>query len=380
MYEKELNFADISLEERIEYLKEKTGLTDAETDLIKNGTGLDVEKAQIMTEQVIGTYGLPYSIAPGFMINGKEMVVPMVGEEPYVTKSTTSGAVLAKKNGGFITSNTGSVMIGQVQVTGCSNPYTAKLQVIEHKQEIIEIANACDPVLVSFGGGCFDVEPRVLDSRIGAMLVVHLIINVKDAMGAQAINAMAEAVSKKIEEITGGKVNIKVLSNLATYRIVRSRVKISKESLGGEQNVDKFVSAWAFADADQYRATTHNKGVMNGIIPVVVATGNDTRAVESGVHSYACLSGKYKPITTWEKDVNGDLQGMIEIPMAVGIVGGTTKLHPTAQLSLKIMDIHSAQELAEVIASVGLAANLGVLYSLVTVGLRGDFDAARENK
>ena len=192
------------------------------------------------------------------------------------------------------------------------------------------------------------------------------------------INAMAEAAAPVLEKITGGKANLKVLSNLAIYRLVRSRVSVKKEDLGGEQNVDKFVSAWNFANSNQFRATTHNKGVMNGIIPVVVATGNDTRAVESGVHSYACYGEKYRPITIWEKNCNGDLEGMIEIPMAVGIVGGTTRMHPLAQLSLKMMDIHSAAELAEVIATTGLAANLGVLYSLVTVGLHGDFDAARK--
>ena len=378
MKDQELAFSKITLEERLQYVKDHTSLSGEDLSLIQGGQALGVHDAEKMVEQVIGTYALPYCVAPGFLINGKERCVPMAGEEPYVPSSTTNGALLAKKNGGFTASNTGSIMIGQVQIAGVADPCTAKLKVLENKEEIIAIANEADPVLVSLGGGCTDIDPRIVDARTGILLVVHLIIDVKDAMGAHAINTMAEAVADKLEEITGGKANLKVLSNLAIYRLVRSRVTINKDHLGGEQNVDKIVSAFAFAEADQFRATTHNKGVMNGMIPVVVATGNDTRAVESGVHSYACYSGKYRPITTWEKNANGDLAGMIEVPMAVGIVGGTTKLHPMAQLSLKMMDVHSAQELAEIIASVGLAANLGVLQSLVTTGLRGDFDAARK--
>lgn len=378
MFDQEFLFSKMSIEERINYLKEHSPLTDDDLKLIHDGNGLTLPVASSMIENVIGIYSLPYSIAPGFLINGKELSVPMVGEEPYVPSSTSNGALLAKKNGGFIASNTGSVMIGQVQLSCISNPYTAKLNILENKREIIEIANRVDPVLISFGGGCIDVEAYIRDSPMETFLVVHLIINVKDAMGAQAINAMTEAVSNKLEELSGGIANIKVLSNLAIYRIVRSRVKIKKEDIGGEACVDKIVSAWEFARADQFRATTHNKGVMNGIIPVVIATGNDTRAVESGVHSYACYGGKYKPVTTWEKNNDGDLEGMIEVPMAVGIVGGTTKIHPLAQLSLKLMDVHSATELAEIIASVGLAANLGVLHSLVTAGLYGDFNAARK--
>ncbi len=369
---------NMTLNERLEFLKANSPLSDKEISLISSGNGLSVEKANTMVDNVVGTYQLPYSIAPDFLINGKEMLVPMVGEEPYVVKSTSFGALLAKKNGGFIASNTGSIMIGQVQLTNISNPNTAKLAIIERKNEIIEIANAKDPVLVSFGGGCIDVQPRILDTRVGSMIVCHLIIDVKDAMGAQAINAMAEACAPKLEEISGGKANVKVLSNLATFRLVRVRVCVKKEDLGGEATVDKFVSASAFAEADPYRATTQNKGVMNGMIPVVVATGNDTRAVESGVHAYASLNGKYKPITLWEKNLNGDLEGMIEVPMAVGIVGGTTKHHPLAQLSLKLMGITSANDLAEAIAATGLAANLGVLYSLTTQGLFSDFESNRK--
>lgn len=224
----EKNFSDLTMDERISYLEQNSPLTAEDLSLIHGGNGLTVETADKMVENVIGTYAIPYSIAPGFLINGKHLSVPMAGEEPYVTKSTTSGAVLAEKNGGFHVTNTGSVMIGQVQLSQIPNPYTAKLRILEQKEEIIKIANAVDPVLISFGGGCFDVEPRILDSKIGTLLVVHLLIDVKDAMGAQAINAMAEAVSGKLEEITGGIANIKVLSNLAVHRLVRARVCIKR--------------------------------------------------------------------------------------------------------------------------------------------------------
>lgn len=369
--------SDYNIKERIDWLKVQTGLTDEDIAAV-TGKGLTTETAEKMVEQVIGTYALPYSIAPGFVINGKEMVVPMVGEEPYVVTTTTKGAALAAANGGFTAGTTGSIMIGQVQLTDISNPETACLKIIESKERIINTANAVDPVLISFGGGCQDVKYRIIQSAVGSMVIVHLIINVCDAMGAQAINAMVEAAAPVLEEVSGGKANLKVLSNLAVYRLAYSRVTIRKEDLGGEANVDKIVSACAFANADPFRAATNNKGVMNGIIPVVVATGNDTRAVESGVHAFAGMSGSYKSITIWEKNKNGDLEGMIKIPMAVGIVGGTTRMHPGAQASLKMMNIKKAAELEEVLVSVGLATNLGTLYSLVTVGLHGDFEAARK--
>lgn len=375
----ENNLTSMSIGERLDYLRQNSTLTNEELALISSGTALSLATADQMVENVIGTYALPYCIAPGFVINGKEMIIPMAGEEPYVIKSTTNGASIAAKNGGFTASTTGSIMIGQIQMINISSPETARVKILENKDAILEAANKVDPVLISFGGGCKDVEVRSIRTPSQTMVIVHLIIDVCDAMGAQAINAMAEAAAPVIENITGGKANLKVLSNRAIYRLARARVCIKKEDLGGEENVDKFVSAYEFAAADPFRAATNNKGVMNGMIPVVVATGNDTRAVESGVHSYACRSGEYKSITIWEKNKDGDLEGMIETPMAVGIVGGTTKFHPVAQASLKMMGIKSAAELEEVIVCAGLAANLGVLYSLVTVGLHGDFEAAKDH-
>lgn len=367
----------MSIEERRAYILETAVLDEEDLEILKNG-GLTTEMADSMVENVIGTYSLPFSAVPGFVINGKEMTIPMVGEEPYVTQSTMHGAELAARNGGFTAIASESVMVGQIQMTGIANPKTSGLGILRAKEEIVRAANDCDPVLLKFGGGCRDVEVRIVESIQGPMVVVHLLIDVRDAMGAQTINRMVEAAAPVIERITGGKANVKVVSNNAVYRIARVSVTIRKEDLGGEEFVDRFVSAYAFADADPFRAVTNNKGVMNGMIPVVVATGNDTRAVESGVHSYAARTGRYRPITVWEKNADGNLEGMIETPMVVGTVGGTSRFHPAARTSLKMMGITKAKELEEVIVSVGLAANLGVLYSLVTVGLFGDFDDARK--
>ncbi|MGI6177645.1 MAG: hydroxymethylglutaryl-CoA reductase, degradative [Eubacterium sp.] len=373
-----VSITKMSVKKRQEFLKQNSSLSDDDIEVISGRKGMSVSIAAKMVENVVGVYSMPYYIVPGFIINGKKYIVPMVGEEPYIATSTGHGAELAAKSGGFTASDTGSIMIGQVQLTDIADPSAAKIKISEHKQELIEIANKVDPVLISFGGGCIDIQPRIVDSAVGTLVVTHLLIDCKDAMGAQSINAMAEAVAPELEKITGARANVKVLSNLAVHRLVRSRVLVSKEDLGGEDIVDKFISAYAFANADPYRATTNNKGIMNGMIPVVVATGNDTRAVESGVHAYASISGRYRPVAVWEKNKDGDLEGSIEVPMAVGIVGGTTKFNPTARASLKLMGIGSANELARVIATVGLAANLGVLYSLVTVGLHSDFDAARK--
>lgn len=372
-------FSDMTPEERIESLLRSGQLDTEAAHLLHSCSGaLPLEKADAMVENVIGTYQMPYSVAPDFLINGKSYLVPLVGEEPYVTKSLCGGASLAKNNGGFIATNTGAVMIAQIEMIDIPNPHTSRLKLYEQKETLAARANEADPVLVSLGGGCFDVEVRVLNAAPAPILVVHLLINTLDAMGAQVANAMAEAAAPLLEHITGGRANLKVLSNLVTHRLVRARVCIRKEDLGGEAFVDRVVSAYAFAAADPYRATTNNKGVMNGMVPVVLATGNDTRAVESGVHAYASLSGTYRPVTVWEKNRNGDLEGMIEVPMAVGTVGGTTRVHPMAQLSLKLLKVESGLELAQVIAAAGLAANLGVLKSLTTVGLHKDFDVSHQ--
>lgn len=363
-------FYKLSPENRLKEVSEFTGLSEEEQKVIKKPGALDIDKADHMIENVVGTFQLPMGVALNFIINGKDYVIPMVTEEPSVVAAASNAAKMARETGGFFASNTGSIMIAQIQVIDVKDPNYIKMKIYENKNEIIKICNAKDPVLVKFGGGVQDVEVRVIQSSVGEMVIVHLEVNTLDAMGANAVNTMAEAVAPFIEKITGGKVYLRILSNLAVHRLVRSRVTIKKETLGGEDVVDKIITAYAFAVADPYRAATHNKGIMNGISAVVIATGNDTRAIESGAHAYASRSGQYTSLTTWEKDKDGDLVGTIEIPMAVGLVGGATKIHPAAQISVKMLGVKSAVELGEIIASVGLAQNLAAIKALATEGIQ----------
>ncbi|MFC0906393.1 hydroxymethylglutaryl-CoA reductase, degradative [Clostridium sp. MT-14] len=363
-------FYKLSPEERLKEVSEFTGISEEEQKIIREPGALDIDKADHMIENVIGTFQLPMGVALNFIINGKDYVIPMVIEEPSVVAAASNAAKMARETGGFFASNTGSIMIAQIQVIDVADPNYAKMKIYENKDKIIEICDSKDPVLVKFGGGVRDIEVRVIQSSVGEMLVVHLEVNTLDAMGANAVNTMAETVAPFIEKITGGKVYLRILSNLAVHRLVRSRVTIKKETLGGEEVVDKIITAYAFAAADPYRAATHNKGIMNGIIPVVTATGNDTRAIESGAHAYASRSGRYTSLTTWEKNENGDLVGTIEIPMAVGLVGGATKIHPTAKVAVKMLGVKNAVELGEIIASVGLAQNLAAIKALATEGIQ----------
>ena len=261
-------------------------------------------------------------------------------------------------------------MISQIQLLEVPAPFYAKGKILEHKEKIAEICNAKDPMLMKLGGGVKDVEVRVLDSIVGPMVIVHLLVDTGDAMGANAVNTMAEAVAPYLEELTGGRAELRILSNLADRRIARARAVFKKEAIGGEEVVDKMIAAYAFAAADPYRAATNNKGIMNGIIPVVIATGNDTRAIESGAHAYAARSGKYAPFATWEKNADGDLVGSIELPMAVGLVGGATKIHPAAQVAVKMLGVKTAGELAQIIAAVGLAQNMAAMRALATEGIQ----------
>lgn len=356
-----------SLDERIELLKDNTGLQDKEVERLA-GKGLSDEEAEMMIENVIGTYELPVGIATNFKINGRDRLIPMVIEESSVVAAASYGAKLARKNGGFQATATEPVMISQIQVTGLSDPYSAKLKVMEKKEELMELADEQDPVLVEHGGGVEDIRCRVLQSRFGPYLVVHLLVDCRDAMGANAVNTMAEAIAPEIEDLTDGKVYLRILSNLAEDRLARARAVWSKKDLG-EDVIEGILNAYEFARVDPYRCATHNKGVMNGVTAVVSATGNDTRAVEAGAHSYAA-SGGYSPLTTWEKTENGDLAGTIEIPVPVGTVGGATTSHPGAQANLKIMEVESAQELGEVMASVGLAQNFAALRALSSEGIQ----------
>lgn len=363
-------FFKLSTEERLREVAEFAGLDEKETAILGSADSLDDDKADHMIENVIGKFALPMGVAINFVINGKDVIIPMVTEEPSVVAACSNAAKMARPSGGFKASSSGNVMIAQIQVLGVAAPFAAKSSILERKDEIIRICNEKDPVLVNFGGGVKDVEVRVIDTMAGPMVIVHLLVDTLDAMGANAVNTMAEAVAPYIEEITEGSVELRILSNLADRRLVRVRATWKKEDIGGTEVVDKMLNAYAFAAADPYRAATHNKGTMNGIVPVVIATGNDTRAIESGAHSYAARNGRYTSLTTWEKDENGDLVGSIEIPMAVGLVGGAIKIHPAAQAAVKILGVKSAAELGQIIAAAGLANNMAAMKALATEGIQ----------
>lgn len=363
-------FYKLPIEERVRIVKEFANLTDEEVELLRKVGALDLKTADLMIENVISTFPMPLGIATNFLINGKDYLVPMAVEETSVVAAASHAAKLCREGGGITSIATESIMIGQIQLTKVKDPYGAKVKILEAKDEILKIANEQDPILVRLGGGAKDIEVRVINSAAGPMVITHLLVDVKDAMGANAVNTMAEAVAPYIEEITGGRVYLRIISNLADKRLVRARCVVPKEALGGEEVVDGIVLAWAFADADPYRAATHNKGIMNGVDAVVIATGNDWRAVEAGAHSYAARWGVYKPLSVWEKDENGNLVGTLEMPLAIGIIGGATKVHPVAKLCIKILGVKTAKELAEVIGAVGLAQNLAALKALATEGIQ----------
>ena len=363
-------FFKLPMEKRLSEVAEFASLTEEERGILSSADSLDADKADHMIENVIGKFALPMGVAINFTINGRDVIIPMVCEEPSVVAACSNAAKMARPSGGFKASSSGNVMIAQIQVMGVPTPSASKSMILEKKGEIIRICNEKDPVLVKMGGGVKDVEVRIIETLEGTMVIVHLLIDTGDAMGANAVNTMAEAVAPYIEEITGGSVELRILSNLADHRLVRARAVWKKEDIGGQEVVDKILNAYAFAEADSYRAATHNKGIMNGIVPVVIATGNDTRAIESGAHSYAARKGRYTSLTTWEKDENGDLVGSIEMPMAVGLVGGATKIHPAAKTAVKILGIDTAAELGQIIACAGLANNLAAMKALATEGIQ----------
>ena len=363
-------FFKLSTEERMKEVAEFCGLTQEEQAILKDANSLDMDTADHMIENVIGRYTYPLGVALNFVINGKDYVIPMASEEPSVLAACSNAAKMARPGGGFTTDYTGNIMISQIQLLDVPTPHYAKGKILEHKAQIAELCNAKDPVLVSLGGGVKDVEVRILDSIVGPMVIVHLLVDTGDAMGANAVNTMAEAVAPFLEELTGGRAELRILSNLADRRLARARAVFKKEAVGGEEVVDKMIAAYAFAAADPYRAATNNKGIMNGVIPVVIATGNDTRAIESGAHAYAARSGHYSPFATWEKNADGDLVGSIEMPMAVGLVGGATKIHPAAKVAVKMLGVKTASELAQIIAAVGLAQNMAAIKALATEGIQ----------
>ncbi|MFL9883751.1 hydroxymethylglutaryl-CoA reductase, degradative [Paraburkholderia agricolaris] len=370
------NFRALSPAQRLAHVSRAVALDDAQYAQLAKPGALPLETANGMIENVIGTFELPMAVAGYFQINGKDVIVPMAVEEPSIVAAASFMAKLSRDAGGFRTSSTGPLMRAQVQILYVSDPYGARLSILKHKEELIGLANSRDKVLIGLGGGCKDIEVHVFpETPRGAMVVAHLIVDVRDAMGANTVNTMAESVAGRIEEITGGKVRLRILSNLADLRLARAQVRYSAETLktkeySGEEIIDGVIDAYLFAAIDPYRAATHNKGIMNGIDPVIVATGNDWRAVEAGAHAYACRGGRYTSLTTWEKANNGDLVGTIEMPMPVGLVGGATRTHPLARLALKIMDVKSAQDLGEIAVAVGLAQNMGALRALSTEGIQ----------
>ena len=363
-------FYKLSPEERLRVVKEFADLTDEEAAMLSNAGSLSLELADRMIENVVGVFPVPLGIAVNFLVNGRDYLVPMAIEEPSVVAAASYAAKMARGGGGFHTSSTPPVMIGQVQVVGVKDAYAGKMRLLEAKTEILKKANEQDPPLVSAGGGAKDLEAKVIDTSKGQMLIAELLVDCRDAMGSNAVDTMAEAVAPMIERATGGKVHLRIISNLAVKRVVRAWCTVPKEAVGGEEAVDGIVMASAFAAADPYRAATHNKGILNGIIAVVLATCNDHRGIEAGAHAYAARNGRYTSLSTWEKDRGGDLVGSIELPMAVGVIGGTVRTHPIARISIKILGVKTANELGEVLAAVGLAQNLGALRALVSEGIQ----------
>jgi hydroxymethylglutaryl-CoA reductase len=369
-------FYNHAAEERREILARHTDLTEEELQGLHGAPGLDVQRADHMIENVVGLYALPLGIATNFIVNDQDVLVPMVIEEPSVVAGASLAAKLARAGGGFVANTDEPVMIGQIQVVDVPDPWAARVDLLAHRDELLDLANEVDPVLLRLGGGARDLEVRVLEhTPAGTMVVLHLHYDVRDAMGANAVNTACERLAPALERITDGHVRLRILSNLADRRRARARVSIPEDALAFREFEGTAVAAgieqaWAFAAADPYRATTHNKGIMNGVDAVVLATGNDWRAIEAGAHAFAARAGQYTSLSTWHRDGRGHLVGTLEMPLALGTVGGATRVHPTAQVALKILGAPSARRLAEIVVSVGLAQNLAALRALATEGIQ----------
>jgi hydroxymethylglutaryl-CoA reductase len=369
-------FYNRSVEERAALLREQVGL-DLEEVAILRGAGLGLDRANQMIENVVGVHELPLGIATNFQVNGQDVLVPMVIEEPSVVAGASLAAKLARTGGGFQAHTTDPVMIGQIQVLDLTDPWAARFDLLSQKARLLGAADEVDPIIVSLGGGARDLQVRVVSSSpVGPMLVVHLLFDCRDAMGANAVNTAVERLAPLVEEITGGRAVLRILSNLADQRLARARCAIPITALAfddfdGARVAQGIIEAWAFAAADPYRAATHNKGILNGIDAVLVATANDWRAVEAGAHAYAARSGRYSSLSTWGLDEKqGTLVGTLELPLAIGTVGGATGVHPAARVALKILGVRSARELAEFLAAVGLAQNLAAIRALATEGIQ----------
>lgn len=357
-----------TVEERISLISSIAGLTDEEKNVLFSS--LNESLADRMIENVVGIFSLPLGIALNFRVNNTDVLIPMVTEESSVVAAASKAAKIARKHGGFRTESTSPIMIGQIQILGVKDITTASEKILENKNKLLDIANAQDKILTDLGGGATDLVVRILESSMGKMIVVHVYVDVRDAMGANAVNTMVEALAPVLEDVSGGYVRLKILSNLADQRLVTAQAIFDKDLIGGDDVVDAFLESVELAKIDPYRAATHNKGIMNGIDAVILASGNDFRAIESGAHAFAAREGQYTSLTNYWKDESGNLVGEIRLPLALGIVGGAGSIHPTAKICKKMMNVSSAQQLAELVASVGLAQNFAAVLALSTVGIQ----------
>jgi hydroxymethylglutaryl-CoA reductase len=370
-------FYKLSIPERRAMLAELAGLSEEQVQAWADAE-LDEDVADRMIENVIGRYSLPIGVATNFIIDGEHYLIPFVVEEASVVAAASNMAKRCQINGGFTSNNTDPIMIGQIQVVGCEDPDASQAAILAAKEELIQACNDVDPILVKFGGGCKDIETRILQTDSGPMVIVHILVDCRDAMGANAVNTMAESIAKRVENLADGTVILRIISNLAVHRLARVSATFTPEEMSesgddgerGTEIISGVLQAYHFAAADPFRATTHNKGIMNAISPIAIACGQDWRAIESGAHSYAAHERRYGSLTHWEEDENGNLVGSIEIPMAVGLVGGAIRIHPGAQANVALLGITSADQLAKVMAAAGLAQNLGALRALATVGIQ----------
>ncbi|WP_321343015.1 hydroxymethylglutaryl-CoA reductase, degradative [Breoghania sp.] len=356
--------------ERLQAVAKQAELGNAAIDSLTAAAEGQIDLADRMVENAISSMAIPIGVATNMVVDGREVLVPMATEESSVIAAVCNSAKRCRSTGGFKTSASGPVMAAQIQLLGASDPANVRLKVYEHYDEIRAICDETDPLLVKFGGGFRDLDIRVIDTDEGPMTIVHIIVDTRDAMGANAVNSMAEALAPRLAEWTGARTLLRILTNLADRRVVRARAVWPVDEIGGEQVRDDMLSAYHFADADPYRAATHNKGIMNGISAVVLATGNDTRAIEAGAHAFASRDGWYRSMSRWEEDAEGNLVGILEIPMAVGLIGGATKIHPTAQANIAVLGVETADALARIIVSVGLAQNFGAMRALATTGIQ----------
>jgi hydroxymethylglutaryl-CoA reductase len=373
-------FHRLRIEQRIECVSSFAGLEQRHRKQLEAPSNVDAHLADHMVENMVTTIAIPVGIATNMKVDGRDVLVPMATEESSVIAAVGNSARQCYDSGGFETSISGTEMIAQIQLLDIPDPIRARLVILEREAEIGRICDACDPMLVRLGGGFRGLEVRIIDTPIGSMVITHIIVDTRDAMGANTVNTMAERLAPDLARWAGGRALLRILSNLADRRLVRARATWTCDAIGGEKVRDAMIAAYHFADNDPYRAATHNKGIMNGVSAVVLATGNDTRAVEAGAHAFAACTGRYRSLTSWEVTAQGDLAGTLELPLAVGLVGGAVKIHPTARALLAILQVETSEQLARIIAAVGLAQNFGAMKALTTEGIqRGHMSLHAQN-